>query len=136
MTRKPRSRERCITAGCSHLQHHKGTNIHGDIYYRRYCHGCHMARLAAKQHISVSEFRSSYHPYKKYRKEYCENAVGDKAGWLPVPCRVTWYPKTFLNIDHVDGNHHNNDPENLMTLCPTCHAVKTWIFDCTSHPRT
>ena len=110
--------------------------MHGEIYYRQLCHACHMARLAAKQQLSVSEFRLSYHPYKKYRKHYCENAVGEYAGWLPVPCRVTWYPKKFLNVDHIDGNHYNNDPDNLMTLCPTCHAVKTWIFDCTSHDRT
>ena len=28
-------------------------------------------------------------------------------------------------MDHKDGDHYNNDPENLWTLCPTCHTVKT-----------
>jgi 5-methylcytosine-specific restriction endonuclease McrA len=30
-----------------------------------------------------------------------------------------------LDLDHVDGNHHNNDPSNLQTLCANCHRLKT-----------
>jgi len=33
----------------------------------------------------------------------------------------------LLTVDHIDGNHSNNNPENLQTLCPNCHAVKTVI---------
>jgi hypothetical protein len=29
-----------------------------------------------------------------------------------------------LQIDHVDGNHHNNLPENLRQLCPCCHTIQ------------
>lgn len=29
-----------------------------------------------------------------------------------------------LEIDHIDGNHHNNSPENLRQLCPCCHALQ------------
>ena len=28
-------------------------------------------------------------------------------------------------VDHIDGDSHNNDPENLQTLCKPCHARKT-----------
>lgn len=31
-----------------------------------------------------------------------------------------------LDVDHIDGNHLNNDPENLQTLCANCHRLKTW----------
>jgi 5-methylcytosine-specific restriction endonuclease McrA len=28
-----------------------------------------------------------------------------------------------LETAHIDGNHENNDPKNLVTLCPTCHRL-------------
>jgi len=33
--------------------------------------------------------------------------------------------RSVLTVDHIDGNHDNNDPKNLQTLCPTCHNIKT-----------
>lgn len=30
-----------------------------------------------------------------------------------------------LELDHIDGNHNNNEFENLKILCPNCHAIKT-----------
>ena len=30
-----------------------------------------------------------------------------------------------LDLDHIDGNHHNNDVGNLQTLCANCHRLKT-----------
>lgn len=31
--------------------------------------------------------------------------------------------KVPLEIDHIDGDHRNNRPENLQVLCPNCHAL-------------
>jgi|SRR6185436_12454900 len=31
--------------------------------------------------------------------------------------------KCPLEIDHIDGTHTNNRPENLRLLCPNCHAL-------------
>lgn len=28
-------------------------------------------------------------------------------------------------VDHIDGDSHNNDPRNLQTLCVRCHSAKT-----------
>lgn len=30
---------------------------------------------------------------------------------------------SILQIDHIDGNHLNNDIDNLRVLCPNCHAM-------------
>jgi len=30
-----------------------------------------------------------------------------------------------LDVDHIDGNHKNNNLENLQTLCSNCHRLKT-----------
>ena len=43
-----------------------------------------------------------------------------RCGWAevhPVTGRVP------LHVDHIDGDWHNNRPENLRLLCPSCHAL-------------
>lgn len=30
----------------------------------------------------------------------------------------------YLEVHHRDDDHHHNDPDNLLTVCPFCHAVK------------
>jgi 5-methylcytosine-specific restriction endonuclease McrA len=30
-----------------------------------------------------------------------------------------------LEVDHIDGNRHNNDLPNLQVLCCNCHRLKT-----------
>ena len=29
-----------------------------------------------------------------------------------------------LELHHIDGNHYNNSFENLIILCPNCHALE------------
>jgi len=35
--------------------------------------------------------------------------------------------KLTLELEHIDGNHSNNNRENLEALCPNCHSLTpTW----------
>ena len=34
-----------------------------------------------------------------------------------------------LDLDHIDGNPHNNDPSNWQVLCANCHRIKTYRPD-------
>lgn len=53
--------------------------------------------------------------YKSFKKGYCE-----ECGFSPVhSCQ--------LDVDHVDGNHWNDEPSNLRTLCANCHRLKTYL---------
>ena len=61
--------------------------------------------------------------YMGHRKTYCENK--DKRLGFKCTTNVIW--QGMLDVDHIDGNHNNNHPDNLQTLCKCCHAYKTII---------
>jgi len=47
--------------------------------------------------------------YFEHKCYYCNNTEWNK---LPIP----------LELEHKDGNHYNNNLNNLTLLCPNCHA--------------
>ena len=48
-------------------------------------------------------------------KEYkCEECGLTQWNNQPIP----------LELHHIDGNHYNNDLNNLQVICPNCHALK------------
>ena len=59
-------------------------------------------------------YKRKVYPYIIHKKEVCA-----LCGFIPKhPCQ--------LDVDHKDGNHKNNKPENLQTLCANCHRLKTF----------
>jgi Zn finger protein HypA/HybF involved in hydrogenase expression len=47
-------------------------------------------------------------------KEYkCESCGLKEWNNKPIP----------LELDHIDGNHYNNQFDNLRVICPNCHAL-------------
>jgi hypothetical protein len=38
-------------------------------------------------------------------------------------CGITTWKGKYISkhLDHIDGNHHNNQIDNLRILCPNCH---------------
>lgn len=73
--------------------------------FRPLCQSCHRKR---------HEMCRSRAPYAKYKEEVCNSC-----GFVAVhSCQ--------LDVDHIDGNHSNNDPSNLQTLCANCHRLKTY----------
>lgn len=32
-----------------------------------------------------------------------------------------------IDIDHIDGNHENEAPNNLQQICANCHRLKTML---------
>jgi len=51
---------------------------------------------------------------KKFKKSSCE------------VCGFVAAHTCQLDVDHIDGNHRNNEPNNLQTLCANCHRLKTF----------
>jgi hypothetical protein len=61
-----------------------------------------------------------------HKKKFCENHDGHLGFLCPVPDRGNW--KGFemaLDLDHIDGDHMNNDPDNVKTYCKPCHGRKS-----------
>ena len=55
-------------------------------------------------------------PYRRrHLKTYCET------------CGFVAVNKCQLDLDHIDGNHKNNNPSNFQTLCANCHRLKAYI---------
>lgn len=46
------------------------------------------------------------------RPRKCEKCGNTEWEGLPIP----------LQVHHIDGNHYNNELDNLQILCPNCHA--------------
>ena len=89
--------------------------------FNKKCRGCYKKAQANKLGISVQELSNKSHPYRKFRKTYCEN-VDSRLGFR---CTTTILLSAQLEVDHIDGNPSNNDPKNLQTLCSCCHKYKT-----------
>lgn len=70
----------------------------GRQVFKRYCHSC-----------QDNKNRN----YEK--KSFCE-----KCGFIAEH-------QMQLDVDHIDGNHKNDDISNLQTLCANCHRLKTYI---------
>jgi len=51
-------------------------------------------------------------------KTYGEKCV--KCGWNEINLYTKKIP---LELNHIDGDHTNNKPENLELLCPNCHSL-------------
>ncbi len=96
----------CINLGCGRPCATDGKR------FRPVCSACHRHGGA----------RPGVLAFKKHR---CDNVDGR----LGFTCFVDWskVPSWFriTQLDHKDGNHLNNTPENVQELCNNCHGVKT-----------
>ena len=77
----------------------------------------------AKGFETITEYLNSKHPYRKHRKDYCENVDG-RLGY-ECTAKIVWSGQ--LDVDHIDGNPTNLAEENLQTLCKNCHSYKTMV---------
>lgn len=62
-----------------------------------------------------------------HKKTYCENIDGHLGFNCPVVNIESWvdFQIGCLDLDHLDGNHHNNAPDNVKTYCKLCHNKKS-----------
>lgn len=67
---------------------------------------------------------------KRTFKRACWSCIAKKREAKKSFCEVCGFVATWhgqLDVDHIDGNHHNSDESNLQTLCVNCHRLKTHL---------
>lgn len=128
-------RPRCQHRGCNDSAQHTGNyRKDGSPCFRKLCSTHHNKKtakkhgldtilevMAAKAGLSIVDYLNQKHPYRKHRKEYCEN----KDGRLGYKCRYKIRHSAQLQVDHINGKPDDNRPKNLQTLCSNCHIYKT-----------
>lgn len=72
---------------------------------------------------SVADYKNASHPYRRHKKNYCENRDG-RLGWK---CTTKITSKRILQVDHKNGKPNDNRLRNLQTLCSCCHTEKGFM---------
>lgn len=52
-------------------------------------------------------------PYRALKRDFCES------------CGFIAKDSCQLHVDHINGDHKDDEIGNLQTLCANCHALKT-----------
>ena len=74
-----------------------------------------------------------YQAYRKPSCDYCGYTPSEDTAWKHYhlkdkdPDLFNRLCRNKLDVNHVDGDHANNNPENLATACKNCHSDITVI---------
>ena len=119
-----KKRPKCQVSGCNRGAHNAGNGrwrkskgANGGYI----CMHHHQSYHANQKGISRTDWENGFHPYRKYRKDYCEN----KDARLGFKCTAKIIWKGMLAVDHIDENNDNNNVKNHQTFCHNCHVYKT-----------
>lgn len=109
----------CINHGCNSEVTYSHKDSQGNPRWRIHCGHCQSASYGRWPH------RPGVRPYKTGR---CANHDGH----LGFECisslhQAPSWAKGLTEVDHIDGDYTNNDPENLRELCVICHKLKGQI---------
>jgi len=94
-------------------------------------------KKAGEHARAVQAKRLKETPFEKLSWYSVRKRIIEEQGGACFVCKLTEWntlPIT-LEVDHEDGNKHNNERANLRALCPNCHAQTPTWRRAKSHPR-
>jgi hypothetical protein len=109
MPRKPDERKHCAACGRLMTRKRYGGTLESNLAFRRrkYCDRLCMAAEMTQDEPTLAALRKRA---VRLRGGSCETCCATEA----------------VSIHHVNGNPADNRPENLMTLCASCHTKWHW----------
>jgi 5-methylcytosine-specific restriction endonuclease McrA len=91
--------------------------------------------FCCREHKDLAQRLESGSEFEKMRPEHYGTTMLDSCDYRKKAfyiyehkCAVCGYDEeeNILQVHHIDENRQNNDIENLIILCPNCHAKITW----------
>lgn len=112
----------CVNEGCDNFVQVREWKYWS---FKSECSACAVARKKGVKRSGVTQ----------HKKTYCENHDGHLGFSCPVTNLSLWNEFEFaLDLDHLDGDHYNNIPNNVKTYCKFCHGKKSLgNGDCNRH---
>lgn len=92
---------------------------------RKFCNNKCQGQWRKDNDSTVTEWLSGSNPknissgIRRYLLEQVDNKCS-QCSWGEVNQTTKKIP---LEVDHIDGDHTNNDQSNLRVLCPNCHSL-------------
>lgn len=75
--------------------------------------------IPAMEYINTGKLIHSH----KLKEKLIRDGIKDQ--WCELCGAFEWMGKKLpLELHHIDGNHYNNQLENLQILCPNCHSIQ------------
>lgn len=92
-------------------------------YCSEKCSSNHKHNILIEKWITGEISGTTISGHSSFVKTYLKETYGNKCSI----CRWSKINKTTGNVpvevDHIDGNHQNNHPDNVRLLCPNCHSL-------------
>lgn len=101
----------CLSCGKEKRFHYSKQNI----YCSNFCQGAYTFKFKTIPRFLNGEIKD---------RSTIRKCLTETVGYFCVVCKLTdWNGKPItLQVDHIDGNAGNNDPQNLRLICPNCHS--------------
>lgn len=122
-----RERERKVRPGCDFCG--KEIKRSGVKYCSQTCSSKHLSKKIIDKWKKDPVSANTKHGVSRSVVLYLKEQAGWKCqspnccvpgGWSEVHPVTGSVP---VEIDHIDGDAYNNHPDNLIVLCPNCHAL-------------
>lgn len=107
--KKVKGRPICLNPGCGRYVTHCGRR------WRPFCISCHIAGY------KKTPLPAGVTPFKTGKCRNSDGHLGFVCGW---DYEKSPWAIGLTQVDHKDGNHLNNTPENGDELCDPCHTMK------------